>query len=149
MQVYVVSFPIEGEKKRRILTCILLVLVLAIIVVSFGAFIVSKLRSARKEMLLRSALIKQMGATQQAERKSMNKSNAFANASHDIRASLAAISGLIDLCRETAKPESEVAANLEQMSACAVDLLGIYSKQILLHVLHFTCIVLMNDVLFS
>ncbi|KAL8503960.1 hypothetical protein ACS0TY_022625 [Phlomoides rotata] len=40
-----------------------------------------------------------MEATQQSERKSMNKSLAFASASHDIRASLAGICGLIEICR--------------------------------------------------
>ncbi|XP_070048863.1 histidine kinase CKI1-like [Nicotiana tomentosiformis] len=48
-------------------------------------------------MYLCAALIKQMEATQQAERKSMNKSTAFALANHDVRASLAGLNGLIDL----------------------------------------------------
>lgn len=124
------AFPTRGVEssahKNSILTMILLVLMLAIIVVAVGAFIIMILKSVQREMFLCAALIKQMESTQQAERKSMNKSLAFASASHDIRASLAAITGLIDLCRANAKPKSELAANLAQMSTCAMDLLGLF-----------------------
>ncbi|KAL9148600.1 hypothetical protein ABFS82_12G052000 [Erythranthe guttata] len=71
----------------------------------------------------------QMEATQQSERKSMNKSLAFARASHDIRASLAGINVLIEICRiEVSKRDplrSEIPANLLQMESCTRDLLGI------------------------
>ncbi|KAL5560994.1 hypothetical protein UlMin_030741 [Ulmus minor] len=75
-------------------------------------------------MQLCSALIKQMEATEQAERKSMNKSLAFASASHDIRAALAGITGLIEICNEEAAllPELYI-NNLRQMDACTKDLL--------------------------
>lgn len=111
--------------KNGILALILLVLMLAIIVISVDVFIIIILKSARREMFLCDALIKQMKSTQQAERKSMNKSLAFANASHDIRSSLAAITGLIDLCHEKANPHSDLSANLTQMNTCAVDLVGL------------------------
>ncbi|XP_012840505.1 PREDICTED: histidine kinase CKI1-like [Erythranthe guttata] len=80
-------------------------------------------------MHLCGALISQMEATQQSERKSMNKSLAFARASHDIRASLAGINVLIEICRiEVSKRDplrSEIPANLLQMESCTRDLLGI------------------------
>ncbi|XP_011088097.1 histidine kinase CKI1-like [Sesamum indicum] len=130
--VYVLSFPKTDLQslahKNGILALILLVLMLAIIVISVDVFIIIILKSARREMFLCDALIKQMKSTQQAERKSMNKSLAFANASHDIRSSLAAITGLIDLCHEKANPHSDLSANLTQMNTCAVDLVGILNS---------------------
>lgn len=106
------------------LSVALLVLMLVIIVVTLSVSIILILRAARREMFLCAALIKQMESTQQAERKSMNKSIAFASASHDVRGSLAAITGLIDLSLEDAKPNSELAFNLTQISTCATDVLG-------------------------
>lgn len=124
------AFPMEGvessSQRNRILTVVLLVAMLVVTVVAFGVFIVITLRSAQCEVLLRATLIKQMETTQQAKRRCMNKSLAFASASHDIRPSLAAISDLIDLCRGSMRPESELAANLGQMQGCAMDLLGIF-----------------------
>ncbi|XP_078438032.1 signal transduction histidine kinase [Wolffia australiana] len=86
------------------------------------------LKYQRRDMLLRSSLIKQKEATQQAERKSMNKSLAFASASHDIRTSLVGIAGLIELCQTEVSPESEMEKNLVQMSICASKLFGILNS---------------------
>ncbi|XXG47966.1 hypothetical protein AAC387_Pa02g2522 [Persea americana] len=47
-----------------------------------------------------------MEATQQVERKSMNKSIAFASASHDVRTSLAAIVGILNSVLDTSKIEA-------------------------------------------
>ncbi|OMO82132.1 hypothetical protein COLO4_23239 [Corchorus olitorius] len=69
-----------------------------------------------------------MEATQQAERKSMNKSNALAGASHDIRASLAGITGLIDVCLTDVAPRSDIQTYLNQMRNCAQDLLGLLNS---------------------
>lgn len=69
-------------------------------------------------------LIEQMEVAQQAESKSKNKSLAFVNASHDIRASLACISALIDMCYLEAALMPELKKNLQQMDSCAKDLLG-------------------------
>ncbi|KAJ4892523.1 Histidine kinase CKI1 [Raphanus sativus] len=91
-------------------------------------FVVFMARAARREMDIRSTLINQMEATQQAERKSMNKSQAFAQASHDIRGSLAGITGLIDLCRQEVKPGSDVDASLQQMNVCTKDLVGLLNS---------------------
>ncbi|KAL0384764.1 UNVERIFIED_CONTAM: Histidine kinase CKI1 [Sesamum radiatum] len=125
-------FPRTGLEslahKNGVLALILLVFMLATVVISIVVFIIIILKSARREMFLCDALIKQMESTQQAERKSMNKSLAFANASHDIRSSLVAITGLIDLCHEEANPHSDLSANLNQMNTCAVDLVGILNS---------------------
>ncbi|KAK4366198.1 hypothetical protein RND71_014078 [Anisodus tanguticus] len=69
----------------------LIILMLAALAVSIFTFVILTIRAARREMYLCAALIKQMEATQQAEKKSMKKSNAVARANHDIRASLAGI----------------------------------------------------------
>ncbi|KAL0357275.1 UNVERIFIED_CONTAM: Histidine kinase CKI1 [Sesamum calycinum] len=106
--VYVLSFPnLESlAHKNGVLALVLLVCMLATIVISIGVFIIIILKSAKREMFLCDALIKQMESTQQAERKSMNKSLAFANASHDIRSSLAAISGILNSVLDTSKIEA-------------------------------------------
>jgi signal transduction histidine kinase len=76
-----------------------------------------------------------MEATQQAERKSMNKSLAFATASHDIRAALAGITGLIEICYAEVRAGSELDTNLQQMDGCTKDLVGklIYGLIFLAH----------------
>ncbi|KAF2304773.1 hypothetical protein GH714_037920 [Hevea brasiliensis] len=61
-------------------------------------------RAATRDIHLCSALIKQIEITQQAERKSINKSLAFARASHDIRAALAGITGLIEISYDEVSP---------------------------------------------
>ncbi|KAH6837407.1 hypothetical protein C2S53_010809 [Perilla frutescens var. hirtella] len=111
------------------LSFVLVVLMVGGVVVTICVFVSLIVEAARREMFLCGALINQMESTQQSERKSMNKSLAFASASHDIRASLAGITGLIDLCRgEVTKRDpsrSDVVANLLQMEGCTRDLLGI------------------------
>lgn len=141
-QVYSLAFPTkEMESVARNMTnlaIILLVLLLVIIVISlfFSTFI--KMRAVRrKQMFLCAALRKQMESTQQAERKSMNKSMAFAKASHDVRGSLAAITGLIEVCQEEVKTNSELASNLRQIHTCVTDVLGKYSSFSLLIFLSF------------
>ncbi|PNY15488.1 histidine kinase cki1-like protein [Trifolium pratense] len=76
-----------------------------------------------------------MEATEQAERKHMNKSLAFASASHDVRAYLAGLVGLIEMSSkllvsnsELDKPHSELETNLKQMDNCAQDLLGLLNS---------------------
>ncbi|KAK9292122.1 hypothetical protein L1049_020080 [Liquidambar formosana] len=130
--VYVLAYRGAGlaglVHKNTKLALMLLVLMFVSIVVSLSIFIFLIARAARREMYLCAALIKQMEATQQAERKSMNKSLAFASASHDVRASLAAITGLIELCQEDARPDSDLASNLVHMNTCTRDLLGILNS---------------------
>jgi K+-sensing histidine kinase KdpD len=108
---------------------------IAAIFISIVSFILLVVRVAGREIHLCSALIKQMEATQQAERKSMNKSLAFASASHDIRAALAGITGLIEICYAEARAGSELDTNLQQMDDCTKDLVGklIYGLIFLAH----------------
>ncbi|KAI4976636.1 hypothetical protein ZWY2020_050243 [Hordeum vulgare] len=72
-------------------------------------------RAGAREAALEADLVRQKEALQQAERKSMNKSNAFARASHDIRSSLAAIVGLVEVSRPEAGSNTNLTYNLEQM----------------------------------
>ncbi|KAF8119112.1 hypothetical protein N665_0001s0161 [Sinapis alba] len=93
----------------------------------FVAFMVN---AAGREMHMRATLINQMEATQQAERKSMNKSQAFARASHDIRSSLAGITGLIDLCHDSQEVRlgSELETRLKLVNGCTKDLLDLLNS---------------------
>lgn len=94
------------------------------ILVALGMSIFFSIRAAKREMCLCAALVKQMNATQQAERKSMFKTQSYLRANHDIRSALAAITTLLDLCHDDTNPNSELAANLAQTKTCTKDLLG-------------------------
>ncbi|KAL2239050.1 UNVERIFIED_CONTAM: Histidine kinase CKI1 [Sesamum indicum] len=134
--VYVLALPHNGLSslihKNIRLAFVLLMLMICGMVITTCTFVYMIVEAARREMYLCGALINQMEATQQSERKSMNKSLAFATASHDVRASLAGITGLIEICRsEVSKREplqSELLTNLLQMEACTRDLLGILNS---------------------
>ncbi|XP_044426401.1 probable histidine kinase 2 [Triticum aestivum] len=82
-------------------------------------------RAGAREAALEADLVRQKEALQQAERKSMNKSNAFARASHDIRSSLAAVVGLIDVSRVEAESNANLTYNLDQMNIGTNKLLDI------------------------
>ncbi|CDP07743.1 unnamed protein product [Coffea canephora] len=130
--VYVLAIPYGGlvsflhqNVKFALVLLVLMVLAMAI---SIFTFICSSVRAARREMYLCAALIKQLEATQQAERKSMNKSLAFARASHDVRASLAAIIGSIRLCSVKVAHGSDLQENLTQAETNAEDLLGMLNS---------------------
>ncbi|GFQ02780.1 histidine kinase cki1 [Phtheirospermum japonicum] len=134
--VYVLAVP-ENEflslvHKNVRLAFVMLVLMIGAMVITICSFVYLTVQAAKREMYLCGALINQMESTRQSERKSMNKSLAFASASHDIRASLAGITGLIEMCRaEVFKKEplrSEMLSNLQQMEACTRDLLGILNS---------------------
>ncbi|CAK9145213.1 unnamed protein product [Ilex paraguariensis] len=130
--VYALALPHKGLEslihKNIQIAFVLLVLMICSMVLYIFIFVFLTVRAARREMYLCAALIKQMEATQQAERKSMNKILAFASASHDVRASLAGITGLIEICRDEVAHESELETNLIQMEACTKDLLGILNS---------------------
>ncbi|KAJ6723350.1 HISTIDINE KINASE CKI1-LIKE [Salix koriyanagi] len=130
--VYALAFPYKGlasSVNRSVkISLILLIIMIAGIFISIVSFILLVVRTARREMHLCSALIKQMEATQQAERKSMNKSLAFASASHDIRAALAGITGLIEICRAEVRAGSELDTYLRQMDGCTKDLVGLLNS---------------------
>ncbi|KAL5983570.1 hypothetical protein ACLOJK_017658 [Asimina triloba] len=106
----------------------LLILMFAIAAVTTVFFVFMLCKAERKQIFLSSTLVKQMEAAKQAERKSKNKGLAFARANHDVRTSLAAIIGLIELCRTEVRPQSEMETNLVQMDTCANNLLGILNS---------------------
>ena len=81
-------------------------------------------RAGAREAALQADLVRQKEALQQAERKSMNKSNAFARASHDIRSSLAAVAGLIDVARPEAQANPNLTYYLNQMDVGTKKLFG-------------------------
>ncbi|XVF05965.1 hypothetical protein REPUB_Repub06bG0006900 [Reevesia pubescens] len=130
--VYVLAYPrpklIGVIQKNSKLSLLLLVLMFISIVVALGIFIFFSIRAAKREMFLCAAFVKQMNATQQAERKSMFKTQTYLRANHDIRSSLAAITTLLDLCHDDANPHSELAANLAQIKTCTKDLLDILNS---------------------
>ncbi|KAM1815693.1 hypothetical protein ACFX15_000112 [Malus domestica] len=107
---------------------ILLIVVIGIMGFFLFSYIFVMRSSGRREMHLCNTLIRQMEATQQAERKSMNKSLAFSTASHDIRAALAGITGLINISKDEVSLGSELETNLRQMETCANDLFGILNS---------------------
>ncbi|KAK7259230.1 hypothetical protein RIF29_24831 [Crotalaria pallida] len=128
-KVYVLAVPqnrsVSFVKKNGLTLLIVMIVMFFIAMVSF---LNTNARASRREMHLCSSLIKQMEATQQAERKRMNKSLAFASASHDIRASLAALTGLIEMSYEDVTRGSELETNLNQMESCTKDLLGLLNS---------------------
>ncbi|KAJ1412567.1 Signal transduction response regulator, receiver domain [Sesbania bispinosa] len=69
-----------------------------------------------------------MEATQQAERKSMNKSLALASASHDVRNALAGLTGLIEMSDQEVVHGSKLHTNLRLMHSCTKDLLGLLNS---------------------
>lgn len=84
--------------------------------------------AAVQEAVLNADLVRQKEALRQAERKSMNKSNAFASASHDIRSVLAAIDGLIEVSWSEAQANPNVMDNLNQMDICTKKLFNILNS---------------------
>ena len=65
-------------RKNRIVALAFLIVIITSTVVSILSFAYIFIRAAKREMHLCAALIKQMEATQQVERKSMNKNLAKA-----------------------------------------------------------------------
>lgn len=120
------SFKESGCRFKKMDIIVISLFSILLIVLFVGSIIMGVIfkKMKMKEMQLCSALIKQKEATQQIERKSMNKSMAFASASHDVRTSLVSITCLIELCRTMVAPHSDLDDNLVQMTACASKLLG-------------------------
>ena len=123
---------------------ILICLIIAITVVFILVYFLVMLSVAKRDMHRYATLIKQKEATEQAERKSMRKSDAFSRASHDIRAALAGIIGLLDISEHDIRVALDVHAtlagrsrpseietiltklqnNVKTVDGCAKDLLG-------------------------
>ncbi|CAI9782928.1 unnamed protein product [Fraxinus pennsylvanica] len=130
--VYVLALP-ENSAARVIhknikFAFVLLMLIFVDVAIIIFTFVSLNVRAAIREMELCIALIRQKGSTEQAERKNVNKSLALASASHDIRASLAGLTGLIEICNYQVVPGSELQTNLIHVEACAKDLLGILNS---------------------
>ncbi|KAK7344383.1 hypothetical protein VNO77_13911 [Canavalia gladiata] len=119
-----VNFEMSYKKKELILFIVMMVMIFTALL----NFVFINVKATRREMHLCASLIKQMEGTQQAEKKNMNKSIAFASASHDIRASLAGLTGLIEISSELVLPGSELDTNLKQMDNCTQDLLGLLNS---------------------
>ncbi|KAJ9171733.1 hypothetical protein P3X46_015052 [Hevea brasiliensis] len=130
--VYALAFPYYGfvsnVSRNTKVALILLMVMIAAVFISILSFVLLMVRPATRDIRLCSALIKQIETTQQAERKSINKSLAFARASHDIRAALAGITGLIEISYEEVSPGSELQTNLLQMDDCAKDPVGLLNS---------------------
>ncbi|XP_031402645.1 histidine kinase CKI1-like [Punica granatum] len=130
--VYILAVPddsltstIRGKSKLVLILFVTLIVALLVAVLSFVCIIAG---STRREMHLCARLIEHMEATQQAERKSMRKSKAFVEASHNIRTSLACITTLIENSYHEAATMPELVMNLQQMDKCANELLGILNS---------------------
>lgn len=115
-----VSFDLNYKKKGSALFIVTTVMIL----VAAFSFLFINARATRREMHLCASLIKQKEATHQAERKNMNKSLAFASASHDVRTSLAGLTALIEISSELVDRGSELETRLTEMEECTQDLLG-------------------------
>ena len=128
MQVYALAIHKSGVthfvNRYKTIILVLLVFTVAITIVLISVLLPIIRRDSIRNMYLRATLIKQMNATEQAERKSMNKTHAFATASHDVRASLAGMIGLIQICYDQVPSDSELKTNLRQLEGCANDLSG-------------------------
>lgn len=119
----------KGQLEMSVkLGVLLLAINICITVISAMAFTWWRRKIMMREMCVKAALIKQKEATEEAERKSMSKSVAVANASHEVRTALAGITGLIQMCRADAAAaavHSKLDDNLKHMESCTNDL---YSK---------------------
>nr|CAB3467269.1 unnamed protein product [Digitaria exilis] len=113
-------------------TCIPLVAFVCVVVAVAAASCVLAVRALRRaaarEAALHADLVRQKEALRQAERKSMNKSNTFASASHDIRSALAAIAGLVEMSRPEAYALPSIVENLDQMAVCTSKLFDILNS---------------------
>jgi signal transduction histidine kinase len=93
-------------------------------------------RSGSREAALQGDIMRQKEVLQQAERKSMNKSNAFASACHDIRSSLAAVARLINVSRTEARANPNLTYYLDQMEIGTKKLFGQFHTSIYLPTYH-------------
>ncbi|KAJ8747800.1 hypothetical protein K2173_006957 [Erythroxylum novogranatense] len=130
--VYVLSFPYGGQvhniKRKSRVALTLLIVMMAVVIISIVVFVLLMVKATKREVHICSALIKQKEATEQAERKYMNKSKGIASASHDIGNQLNGITGWICMCYEEVPPGSAMEAYLKQMDDCTKDLVGLLNS---------------------
>ncbi|CAL5044190.1 unnamed protein product [Urochloa decumbens] len=127
----VLRTPSEDDDMARWLCIPVVVFVCLAVAVAAAACVLAVRalrRAAAREARLNADLVRQKEALRQAERKSMNKSNAFASASHDIRSALAAIAGLVEMSRPEAQALPGVMENLDQMAVCTNKLFDILNS---------------------
>ncbi|KAK1371776.1 Casein kinase I family protein-like 1 [Heracleum sosnowskyi] len=130
--VFVLVMPLEGPERslhkhfsksyQYLFGTIGLIFFLTVV------FVCLLVGALQRVIQLRAALMKQMDATAQAERKGIKKSTNYANASHDVRASLAGITGLIEICLTQVDRGSDLEGNIKHMKSCSQDLLGILNN---------------------
>ncbi|GAB4842912.1 hypothetical protein Ancab_012890 [Ancistrocladus abbreviatus] len=126
--VYILAFPnreLENTVHETSKTALVLLIVMLVTTVfTLIAFVCIVGITKWRELRVCSVLIKQMDATQQAERKSINKSLAYASATHDVRAALGGIISLIEADYKEVTPGSELDKNMKLAASCSKDLLG-------------------------
>ncbi|CAL1392822.1 unnamed protein product [Linum trigynum] len=128
--VYALAFPNDepqgsaAVRRGRSFAFGLLMIMIAAVFISIFGFLLLIARAEIRETQLCRGLIKQMEATQQAERKSLKKSLAFATASHEIRNLLTPIVGFIQDCNEDLPPDLATETNLKAIHASTKDLVG-------------------------
>ncbi|CAI0459011.1 unnamed protein product [Linum tenue] len=128
--VYALAFPNDepqgsaAVRRGRSFAFGLLIIMIAAVFISIFAFLLLIARAEIRETQLCRGLIKQMEATQQAERKSLKKSLAFATASHEIRNLLTPIVGFIQDCNEDLPPNLATETNLKAIHDSTKDLVG-------------------------
>ncbi|XP_044444549.1 probable histidine kinase 2 [Triticum aestivum] len=116
--VWLVLSKWSGATKVRQIGVAVVCIVCAItIVATVVCFLMAQVlwRVRAREVALEADLVQQKEALQQTEHKSVNKSNAFARDSHDIRSSLAAVAGLIEISRPETRGNTNLIYNLNQM----------------------------------
>ncbi|CAN6190432.1 unnamed protein product [Urochloa humidicola] len=126
----VLRTPSEDDMVRWLCIPVVVFVCLAVAVAAAACVLAVRAlrRAAAREARLNADLVRQKEALRQAERKSMNKSNAFASASHDIRSALAAIAGLVEMSRPEAQALPGVMENLDQMAVCTNKLFDILNS---------------------
>ncbi|CAN1839880.1 Histidine kinase CKI1 [Linum perenne] len=134
--IYALAFPnnkskgsgaVRSSRKLALNLLILIIVVLLFSTFGFLLLIVLIVKASIRETQLCRALINQMEATQQAERKSLKKSLAFATASHEIRNLLTPVSSFIHDSVTDLPPDSARATTLKVIHDSTKDLLGFLS----------------------
>uniref|UniRef100_A0A251TGI5 histidine kinase n=1 Tax=Helianthus annuus TaxID=4232 RepID=A0A251TGI5_HELAN len=127
-QVYVLALPYDEVQSRMHWNLVIVSVLSSLMILAVAISMVLTLKLARKEMCLTAALVKQKEKTQQLERKSKNQSVAFETASHDIRASLAAISGSVEMSINENHQGSELATDLRIVQSSTKYLQGLLNS---------------------
>ncbi|KAI7728376.1 hypothetical protein M8C21_005695 [Ambrosia artemisiifolia] len=126
--VYVLALPYAEVQSRMHQNLVIMSVLSSLMIVTVVITMVLTVNLARKETSLTAALVKQKEKTQQLERKSKNQSVAFETASHDIRASLAAISGTVEMSINENHQGLELATDLRIVQSSTKYLQGLLNS---------------------